>query len=190
MIMHSYSPQRLLFHWRSTLTVTVACVVGWRACLSVFAQDAEVPALVASLVLSTVPPLPILSRLREQFDTQSPRRADYPGREATALRSKSPDAEAWASFEAEYRPEPRSSSPVKRQIESAKYGLDVTVFAVDRFVKSVRDHADFGFDQGRRRTMRPNSRGGFLDNPRVKLDLDLTHGRPYIGARVVIAFGN
>jgi hypothetical protein len=29
-----------------------------------------------------------------------------------------------------------------------------------------------------------------LDNPQVKLDLDLTHGRPYLGARVVIPFGN
>jgi hypothetical protein len=190
MVLHSYSPHRLLIHWRSTLTVTVACFVWWRACLSASATGADVPTLVTSLVPSTVPPLPVLIHMCEQFNSQVRHQADYPYGETTAQRLKSPDAEAWAKFEAEYRPEPRSSSPVKRQIESAKYGLDVTVFAVDRFVKNLREHADFGFDQGRLRPTRSNSRGGFLDNPRMKLDLDLTHGKPYIGTRIVIAFGN
>lgn len=115
---------------------------------------------------------------------------ERPDRPVPALHRAPTDADAWDKFEGEYRPEPRSPSPVKRQIETAKYGLDTTAFAVDRFVKSIRDHADFEFDQGSFRHTRANSRGRFLDNPQVKLDLDLTHGRPYLGARVVIPFGN
>jgi hypothetical protein len=106
------------------------------------------------------------------------------------LHGKPTDTEAWEKFESEYRPEQRSPSPLKRQIETAKYGLDTTVFAVDRFVKSIRNHADFEFDQGRLHRTRTNSRGGFLDNPRVKLDLEMLRDKPYVGVRVVIPFGN
>ena len=40
------------------------------------------------------------------------------------------------------------------------------------------------------RHTRTDSRDGVLANPRVKLDLDTTACKPYIGARVVFPFGN
>ena len=106
------------------------------------------------------------------------------------LHRKLTDTEAWEKFELEYRPAQPNPSAIKRPIENVKYGLDVTVFAMDRFVKSIRDNADFEFDQGRMRHARANTHGKFVENPHVKLDLDMTHRGPYLGACVVIPFGN
>lgn len=131
-----------------------------------------------------------LNSVRERPDQQALRAVERDHWPIPVLHRKPTDTEAWENFESDFQPEQRSSSPVRRQIETAKYGLDTTVFAIDRFVKSIRDHADFSFDQGRLRSTRANSRGGFLDNPRVKLDLDLTLGKPYFGTRVVVPFGN
>jgi len=180
----------ILTHWRSTLIVTDACVAWWLTVPSAPAQESESPPLVASLSISTIPPEPVLSNVHKQPDRPVPRAAERTDWSITVPHHKMTDREAWEKFEVEFRPEQRNPSPVKRQIEIAKYGLDVSVFAVDRFVKSIRDHADFEFDHGRFHRTRENSRGGFLDNPRVKLDLDLTHAKPYIGARLVIPFGN
>ena len=96
----------------------------------------------------------------------------------------------WEKFDSEFRPEHPSQSPIKRQIETAKFGLDTTVFAVDNFVKSIREHADFSFDRGRLQRTPVTSLGKSRNNPRVKLDLDLTHGKPFAGLRVVIPFGD
>jgi hypothetical protein len=148
------------------------------------------PILVASLSVSTIQAEPTLNSVREQPDQQTLRPIEGDVRPITVPHRKATDAEAWEKFEAEFRPERRSSSSIKHQIESAKYGLDTTLFAVDRFVKSIRDHADFELDQGRLRHTRANPSGGFLDNPRVKLDLDMLRSKPYIGVRVVIPFGN
>jgi hypothetical protein len=144
----------------------------------------------ASLSVSTIQPEFMLTSVREQPDRPPPRVAERTDWPLPLLHRKPTDTEAWEKFDSEFRPEKRSPSPVKRQIETAKYGLDTTVFAVDRFVKSIRDHADFEFDQGNLRRTRTNSREGFLDNPRVKLDLDMLRDKPYVGARVVIPFGN
>ena len=104
---------------------------------------------------------------------------------------KPTDIEAWEHFEAEYSPSQKSPSPVKRQIQTAKYGLDTVVFAVDRFVKSVENQADFSFDQGSLRHTRATVSGELLNNVRVKLDLDTGQGsKPYVGVRIIIPFGH
>jgi len=99
-------------------------------------------------------------------------------------------AEAWERFESDYSPPRKSSLSIKREIASAKYGLDTAVFAVDRFLKSVESQADFSFDQGSLRRTREIPFEETLLHPRVKLDLNLgDSARPYIGVRVVIPFG-
>jgi len=104
---------------------------------------------------------------------------------------KPTDTEAWESFEAEYSPPQKSPSPIKRQIEAAKYGLDTAVFAVDRFTKNVENQADFSFDQGSLRRTRDISLGASRTSPRLKLDLDMWHGgKPYLGVRLIIPVGN
>ncbi len=50
---------------------------------------------------------------------------------------KPTSAEAWERFEEDYSPTRQSPSSIKCRIESAKYGLDTAVFAVDRFFKNV-----------------------------------------------------
>ncbi|MGD0652442.1 MAG: hypothetical protein ABSA97_15095 [Verrucomicrobiia bacterium] len=186
--MSSHSKHGILSHWRSIVSETVACVSCWSAVPSATAQKSESPSLIAFLSVSTIPAESIRTNISERIDRQALTERD---RQAILMPHRKPtDAEAWEKFESEFRPEQRSPSPVKHQIETAKYGLDVTVFAVDRFVKSITNHADFEFNQGRLRRTPANPLERSLGNPRVKLDLDLTHGRPYLGARVVIPFGN
>jgi hypothetical protein len=146
--------------------------------------------VMASLSVSTIQPSFILNRVRERPDPPAPQVIERPDWPLPVLHGKPTNAEAWEKFEAEYEPQHPSPSPVKRQIETAKYGLDTTLFAVDRFVKSIRDHADFEFDHGNLHRTGANSREGFLANPRVKLDLEMLRAKPYIGVRVVIPFGN
>ena len=103
---------------------------------------------------------------------------------------KPTSAEAWERFEADYSPTRKSPSSIKCGIESAKYGLDTAVFAVDRFFKNVENQADFSFDRGSMHRTRETSLGELLRNPRVKLDLNLgDSARPYIGMRIIIPFG-
>jgi hypothetical protein len=104
--------------------------------------------------------------------------------------NKPTDTEAWERFETEYSPPQNASSSVKRQIQTAKYGLDTVVFAVDRFIKNVESQADFSLDRGSLRRTRATSPGELLGNPRVKLDLDMGQStRPYMGVRIIIPFG-
>jgi hypothetical protein len=120
------------------------------------------------------------------------------GRQVLTLRESQPmllsnrkatSSEAWERFEADYSP-PQKSSPVKRQIESAKFGLDTAVFAVDRFLKNVESQADFSLDRGSLHRTRATTFAEALKNPRVKLDLEMGQSvRPYAGVRIIIPFG-
>jgi hypothetical protein len=103
---------------------------------------------------------------------------------------KPTDAEEWERFEADYCPLHKSASRIKRQIETAKYGLDTATFALDRFVKNVQRQTDFCFDQGSLHRTQASSLGGPRNCPRVKLDLDMWQGdKPYVGVRIIIPFG-
>ena len=65
------------------------------------------------------------------------------------------------------------------------------MFAVDRFVKSIANQADFSLDQGRLRRTTEKPLGRYHDNPRVKLDLNMWQGgRPNVGVRLIIPVGN
>jgi len=185
----SYSRHSILSHWRSTISGTVACVSCWSAVPSATAQKSESPSLIAFLSISTIPAESIRSNISERTDRQALTERD---RQAILMPHRKPtDAEAWERFDAEYEPPQKNPSPVKHQIETAKYGLDVTVFAVDRFVKSIANHADFEFNQGCLRRTPANPLGRFQDNPRVKLDLNMWQGgKPHVGVRIIIPFGN
>jgi hypothetical protein len=174
----------------STILGTVACLCCWSAVPSATAQQSESPLLVAFLSVSTIPSQSIRSNISDRTDRQV-----LTGRELQPIlmsHRKPTDAEAWERFEREYSPPKKSPSPIKRQIETAKYGLDTAVFAVDRFTKNVENQADFSFDQGGLRRTRATSSGESPNNnPRVKLDLDMWQGsRPYVGVRIIIPFGN
>jgi hypothetical protein len=140
----------------------------------------------------TVPPITassIRSNISERTDRQLP--AERELQPMLIPHRKPTDAEAWEGFETEYSPPQKSPSLVKRQIETAKYGLDTAVFAVDRFVKNVQSQADFSFDQGSLRRTGAISLGRSRNSPRVKLDLNVWQGgRPYLGVQLIIPVGN
>jgi len=173
--------------WGASLAV-VSCLVGWPVSV-IPAPESAAPVFVIALA---VVPLPSELLLAGSRDHDWPKRPELPHTDlAPLVRHREPtDTEVWEHFEAEYRLPNRSPEFVRRQVENAKYGLDKAAFSVDRFVKYFRNNADFDFAQGNVRRTRANGHGGYLDNPRLRLDLDMAHGKPYVGARLVIPFGN
>jgi hypothetical protein len=178
----------ILSHWHSTLSGTAVCLSCWSTVPSVTAQESQSPPLMASLSVSTITAAAGRTNTNQRTD-----------RQVVTLRESQPmlmsdrkptSAEAWERFEAEYSPSQKSPSPIKRQIESAKFGLDTAVFAVDRFFKNVENQADFSLDRGGLRPTREIPFGEALRNPRVKLDLEMGQSaRPYVGLRIIIPFG-
>jgi len=179
----------ILSHWRSTISGTVACVSCWSAVPSATAQESASPSLMASLSVSTVPAESTRSTISERADLRAlTEREPQP---ILTPRRKPTEAEVWERFETEYKPANKNPSPIKRQIETARYGLDTALFTVDRFVKNVKNQADFSFDQGSLRRTPVTSSGESRNNPRVKLDLNMWPGSsPYVGVRIIIPFGN
>ena len=110
------------------------------------------------------------------------------------------EGEVWEKFEDEYRPKQPSSSPVLRQLESAKYHLDVATFGFARLVRNIHSNTQFKLDRGwlchaapddlspYRASVNPWMDG--MKNVRVKVDLKPRVGRPYVGVCVVVPFGN
>jgi hypothetical protein len=141
------------------------------------------------LSVSPITAASIRTNISERTDRQAP--AERELQPMLMSHGLPTDAEAWERFEAEYSPPQKSPSPIKRQIETAKYGLDTALFAVDRFTKNVQSQADFRFDRGSLRRTRTTFLEGSRHSPRVKLDLDLWQGgKPYLGVRLIIPFGN
>jgi hypothetical protein len=176
-------------HWRSTISGTVACVSCWSAVPSTTAQQPESPFLMASLSVSPYTTPSVRSNISERADRQQTAERNL---QPILISSRKPtDAEAWEQFEADYSPSQKSPSPIKRRIETAKYGLDTAVFAVDHFVKNVQGQADFSFDQGNLRRTEAISLEEPRNSPRVKLDLEMWQGcKPYVGVRIIIPIGN
>ena len=182
------SKRSILSHGHLIISGTVACLSCWSAVPSATAQESEPPSLMAFLSVPTTTAASSRTNISERTD-----RVVLTVRESQPMLMpdrKPTSAEAWERFQEEYSPPQKSSSTVKRQIQTAKYGLDTAVFAVDRFVKSVENQADFSFDQGSLRHTRATSAGELLKNVRVKLDLDMGQSsRPYVGVRLIIPFG-
>lgn len=170
-------------HRHTLITLLVVNLTGG---VAVFAQQSEPAVLLAVLLLPAVPPDWLLTNAPSI--PPAPPTVMRHDASITVVRRLSREQAAWARFEQEFRPARRNPSQFKHHLETAKYGLDTTVFAADRFLKEVRDLADFEFDQGRfHRTdqhVRKSSRG----NPRVKLDFTTAPSKPYLGLRVVIPF--
>jgi hypothetical protein len=187
---NSHSKHSIRRLWSSTISGTVACVSCWSVASVATAQESASPSLMAFLSVSTIPAQLTRSNLTERTDRQVLTEREL--QPILMSHHKPTDAEAWERFEGEYSPSQKSPSPIKRQIQTAKYGLDTAVFAVDRFVKNVRSQADFSLDQGSLRRTRVTSSGDSPNNnPRVKLDLDMWQGsKPYVGVRIIIPFGN
>jgi hypothetical protein len=178
----------ILSQWHSTLSGTVVCLSCWSAVPSATAQESASPSLMAFLSVSTTTAASSRTNLSERADYQA---LTVRERQPVLMSDRKPtDAEAWERFEADYSPTQKSPAPIKRPIETAKYGLDTAVFAVDRFMKNVENQADFSLDRGSLHRTQATTPGQLLGNPRVKLDLEMWRGSaPYMGVRIIIPFG-
>jgi hypothetical protein len=152
------------------------------------------------LSVPTIQPEFFLASVREPTNHQALRSAKPIDSRIIEPQHAPTDREAWEQFEAEFGPQHPGRSPIKRRIESAKYGLDVALFAISRFSKNIEDNAEFKLDRGQLRRVPPgvtpplrasgNLWKDALENGQVKLDLQTLRSKPYVGVRLVIPFGN
>jgi hypothetical protein len=172
------------------LVLELGCLLCWFATAPVSAQKSEAT--------------PVAEFFRKDVLETGGRSADHFTERRNggliAPRRRLTEGQAWAKFEAEYRPPQPSTVPVLRQLESAKYFLDARTFEFDRFIKNIRDNTQFKLDRGGLRHAAPDDLTSYqlsvnpwsdgLKNARVKLDVKPRTGHPYIGVSVSIPFGN
>jgi hypothetical protein len=112
--------------------------------------------------------------------------------------------ERWEKFEADFGIGKRDPSLLKGSIESAKYRLDRTVFALNEFVQGMEDAFSFDYElrtlrrgAGTNEPTRAASSSAIplwnaVENARLKsdIDLDMTGGRAFVGVRLVLPIGD
>lgn len=123
----------------------------------------------------------------------------------TAPRQKLSEGQRWVRFEDEFGVQERSESWMLSGIQSAKYQLDRTVFALDVMVENVERAVRMEYDLSRGtmhmgETYRPRAPlRTFADpwrdvweNARLKsdVDLDVFSGRAWVGLRLVFPIGD
>ena len=188
--MSSCSRQSIANRWHSILTVTVACIACWSAVPSAPAQKSESPMVMALLV-----------SLHDSAGIHADQRARTArpsgATSCRAHRLAAPDATASRRTPRRGKNSSRNfgqSNGVRRPSNArSKPPNTVSTRPCLPSIASSRASATTPTSNLIEATLhrtRANSRGGFLDNPRVKLDLDMMHGKPYVGVRVVIPFGN
>lgn len=105
----------------------------------------------------------------------------------------------WDKFEAEFGLYEPPSSPVLGQLADLKYGLDLATYNVEMFTRNLDDALEFRYNRGKFQRVTTVSsyeprkyRGGLLtlDDLRLKMDVKLATGKPYLGVRVVVPFGD
>ena len=112
--------------------------------------------------------------------------------------------ERWEKFEVDFGIRKKDPSLVKGSIESAKYRLDRTVFALSEFVQDVEDAFAFDYElrtlsrkvgtneSPRAASSSPIPLWNAVENARLKsdIDLDVPGGRAFVGVRLVLPIGD
>lgn len=121
-----------------------------------------------------------------------------------ARRTRPTTGQRWSEFEREFGIHEPSESLVLGAIQSAKYQLDKTVFALDLFVEQTREALQFEYDFARGVLIRgaaesegtaPAARSGWWGPAfgearlRSDVDLELGSGRAWVGMRLVVPMG-
>jgi len=105
---------------------------------------------------------------------------------------------SWEQFEAEFGLQQNDPTLIRGNLRRVKYGMDLVTYSVDNFLRSTERALELKYSNGavRRAATAPNEpspgskHAGAFDDTRLKLDLDLTRGKPYVGLRLVVPFGN
>jgi len=110
--------------------------------------------------------------------------------------------ERWEKFEAEFGVTNKNSSATMGTVESAKYQLDKSTFALQEFVNSVTSSLSFDYGMSDLTGCKPSSTTAppprnanpildCLGNARFKSDINLTLASPpFVGVRLVMPIGN
>jgi len=130
------------------------------------------------------------------------------GEEPALLMKRPPqrltEGERWEQFEAEFGLKEKNPSLFKGSLESAKYRVDKTTFALNEFVQNVENAFSFDYGlrpaagrEGTNTTSRAAANSPIplwdaVQNARFKSDIDLNvpGGRAFVGVRLVLPIGN
>ena len=184
-----------------------AGVAGLFATTTLSAQESKQPLLVEYVPLSALVETP--GSMSTNLATGTASRAGSLDAEAARRAMKEPhrdltQGERWEKFEVEYGILQKNSSLVKSSLESAKYRLDKTTFAVNEFVHGVQDAFSFDYELrslGRGTHTNESTRiassssiplWDAVENARLKsdIDLDVPGGRAFVGVRLVLPIGD
>jgi hypothetical protein len=103
----------------------------------------------------------------------------------------------WDRFDAEFGIQNQRTTAVTEPIARVKYGADVVLFSLDALVNTIEDAMELRYSHGRIRraaAAHNDPDDGLtrltgpltLEDARLKFDLELTSGKPYLGVRLVI----
>lgn len=173
---------------------TIGVVLHLGAVLSVVAAEPQTELLAAyvppSLILETHPSPPTLPEWELLSETSHWRLTPPRTRLASHMTR-------WARFEDEYGIREREPSAFKASLQTAKYQLDKTVFALDDFVANLEDALKIEYRLSSAGTGTPPRayRDPWRDaweNATLKSDVDLNvfSGRAFIGLRLVFPIGD
>jgi hypothetical protein len=105
---------------------------------------------------------------------------------------------SWDRFETEFGLQQSDPTFIRGNIRRAKYGLDVVAFTATSVLDGAERALELEYDHGmvHRVASMPaephtkHARPRAFDDTRLKFDFDLTDGKPHVGVRLVIPFGN
>ena len=106
--------------------------------------------------------------------------------------------QSWERFESEFGLQQSDPTLIRGNVRRAKYGLDVVTFATANFLDSAQRALELEYSHGvvRRVAAIPvEPRANYIrprmfDDTKLKFDFDLASGKPRLGVRLVIPFGN
>lgn len=105
----------------------------------------------------------------------------------------------WERFEEEFGMKQEHLPVALDAIAHAKYGADITVFGVNTILQRLETVLELRYTRGQIVTVFSSPPTGpphrsqspfSLEDTRLKVDFELTSGKPYIGVRLVFPFGN
>jgi len=110
---------------------------------------------------------------------------------------KRPDR--WEKFQKEFGFDQEIAPASLAPIANAKYGADLTLYTANTLLERLEAILELRYTQGRivPAAMFPRTKPVQLargpvtfEDARLKVDFELTRGRPYLGLRLVLPFGN
>ncbi len=107
----------------------------------------------------------------------------------------------WQRFDAEFGLRNEQHSVVLASVSHVKYTVDLAVFSLQTLSDTLEEAAELRYRHGHIRRaasldddpLAPARRTDgliALEDARLKFDIELARGRPYIGVRLVFPFGN